>query len=317
MSKKILTAVRKDISKGRDSFFSIDNELFSIEKKRHLKNISLNNGKFFILPIDQGLEHGPSDFLVNPEAANPEFQLKLAIEGGFSAIALQIGLAIKYWQKPKYKKSIPLVLKVNGRTCLPGDEMAFSPLNTSVSEAIDLGADAIGYTLYVGSPRQDEDLLQLREIRQKAHKNNLPLIVWAYPRGVVASNDGGKDSLAAVDYAVRVAMEVGADLVKFNLPKFPENGFDPKGRFGLYNELKDLSQEERLIKVVRSAGELGTLLSGGNNTDEKNVLNYAKMAMNTGLDGIIFGRNVWQREWKEVVDLSGKLKKILLEAKRK
>ena len=71
------------------------------------------NGKLMILPIDQGLEHGPIDFLDNPEAENPGFQFELAVQGNFSAIACHIGLAEKYY--PDYQDKIPLVLKVNGR----------------------------------------------------------------------------------------------------------------------------------------------------------------------------------------------------------
>ncbi|MBU0648478.1 fructose-bisphosphate aldolase [Patescibacteria group bacterium] len=265
-----------------------------------------------ILPIDQGLEHGPTDFLVNPDCGDPEYQLRLAKEGGYSAIALQIGLAKKYWSKPEYKKYVPLVLKLNGKTCIPGDDRPFSPLNSSVEEAEKLGADAVGYTLYVGSARQDEDFLQFRQVRQEAAKYDIPVIVWAYPRGEQINANGGKNSLAAVDYAVRAAMELGADVVKFNWPEFPKNGFAKGSCFEEYNTLSDLNRKERLTKVVQTAGALGAILSGGSRVSDKELLEHVRTAMEVGMDGIIFGRNEWQREYKSALLMSTKIREILL-----
>jgi len=118
------------------------------------------NGMALILPIDQGMEHGPVDFFPNPPASDPEFQLKLALEGGYSAIVFQVGLAEKYVKK--YAGRVPLILKINGKTNIPSDAQAFSPLTGAVEDGVRLGADAIGYTLYVGSPSQDRDFIQFQ-----------------------------------------------------------------------------------------------------------------------------------------------------------
>ena len=83
------------------------------------------NGTMLLLPIDHGIEHGPGDFIPNPAAADPEFQLRLAEEGGYSGIAFQIGLAEKYIQE--YAGRVPLVLKLNGKTSIPPDDEAFPP----------------------------------------------------------------------------------------------------------------------------------------------------------------------------------------------
>src|ERR1700733_10122065 len=77
------------------------------------------NGSLLVLPIDQGLEHGPMDFFDNPPSADPDFQFRLALEGHYSAIALHIGLAEKYLRK--YAGRVPLVLKINGKTSIPPD----------------------------------------------------------------------------------------------------------------------------------------------------------------------------------------------------
>src|SRR6476661_6530271 len=83
------------------------------------------NGTLLFLPIDQGLEHGPRDFFVNPTAKDPEFELRLAKEGKFSGIVFQIGIAEKYMRK--YAGEVPLVLKLNGKTEIPSDGEPISP----------------------------------------------------------------------------------------------------------------------------------------------------------------------------------------------
>ncbi|HPN67111.1 MAG TPA: fructose-bisphosphate aldolase [bacterium] len=311
MTSDVLERVKKYLKEGRCDLFSVEDSMYSKEKQRRIKRISLSNGKFFILPIDQGLEHGPVDFLGNPDCDDPVYQLELAVKGGFSAVAMHYGLAKRYWSKPKYKKNIPLVLKLNGKTQIP-KVAPFSTLDASVEEGLELGAEAIGYTLYVGSNRQDEDIAQLAGLREKLNKVGLPLIVWAYPRGERISGDGGKDSIAAVDYAVRTAMELGADIVKYNMPKFPKGGFATDGIFANYNNLQKLNQQELLQKVVKTAGTMGTLLSGGDLDTSKQVVENAELAMKTGMDGIIFGRNIWQRDFDVALALSKKLRKIIL-----
>ncbi len=155
------------------------------------------NGTLLLLPIDQGLEHGPRDFFVNPPAKDPEFQLRLAKEGGFSGIVFQVGIAEKYMQR--YAGEVPLVLKLNGKTEIPSDKAPLSPCLASVEDAVRLGADAVGYTLYVGSARQDEDFMQFRKVREDADRYGMPIIVWSYPRGEFIDAKGGRDSLYAVD----------------------------------------------------------------------------------------------------------------------
>ena len=87
---------------------------------------------------------------------------------------------------------VPLLLKINGKTTIPSDAEAFSSLTGSVEDAVSLGADAVGYTLYVGSPRQDEDLQQLQLVREDCDKYSMPLVVWSYPRGAAIEEKGGE-----------------------------------------------------------------------------------------------------------------------------
>jgi fructose-bisphosphate aldolase, class I len=257
------------------------------------------NGTLLLLPIDQGLEHGPRDFFVNPAAKDPEFQLRLAKEGGFSGIVFQYGIAEKYMDR--YAGEVPLVLKLNGKTEIPSDKSPISPCIASVEDAVRLGADAVGYTLYVGSPLQAEDFEQFRKVRSDAERYGMPVIVWAYPRGEAIEAKGGRDSLYAVDYAARVANELGADIVKVNVPSInPEkDAAAPKP----YNTLQ-VSREEAVRMVVESAGRTLVLFSGGEMQGEGSVIDKARIGMDSGATGLIFGRNIWQRPFDEALALS-------------
>ena len=264
------------------------------------------NGTLMLLPIDQGLEHGPRDFFPNPDSADPTFQLRLAEEGGFSGVALQVGLAEKYLHP--FAGRVPLVLKLNGKTEIPAEPAPLSPLLASVEDAVRLGADAVGYTLYVGSARQADDFAQFRAVRQEAERYGMPIIVWAYPRGAAVDAKGGRDSLWAIDYAARVALEVGADVIKVNFPKRnPERDkLSPKP----YGDLA-ASDEEAIARVVRSAGKALVIFSGGERVDDEELLRTARLGMEAGATGLIFGRNVWQRPFEDALALSARLAELL------
>jgi class I fructose-bisphosphate aldolase len=266
------------------------------------------NGTLLFLPIDQGLEHGPVDFFSNPESADPSFQLKLAKEGGYSGIVFHIGLAEKYIKN--FAGEVPLVLKLNGKTNIPKDNFAFSPQTASVQDAVRLGADAVGYTLYVGSPAQGEDIRQFCRIREDCEKFGMPLIMWAYPRGEAIEAKGGRDSLYAVDYAARVACELGADVVKLNLPEYDES--KAKDLPKPYNQMK-VTHLEAMEKVVKSAGKTLVLVSGGSKLSDEDLLEKVKISMEAGVTGLIFGRNMWQRNREDALKLTEKIKRIMSE----
>ena len=276
-------------------------------KKARLHRIlfqhGLRNGTAMFLPYDQGVEHGPRDFFVNPKASDPRYILRLAIEGAFNGIAIQIGLAEKfYWE---YAGEIPLILKLNGKTDFPSDADALSPLQATVEDAVRLGADAVGYTLYVGTPAQESDFAQFRVVREDAIRFGMPLIVWSYPRGEAVDSKGGTDSFYAVDYAARVASEVGADVVKVTFPH-PEKRTNVKTEYD-----KEFSTQEAMNAVVRSANKTLVLISGGSKDSDEVMFSRGNEAMEAGATGFIFGRNVWQREYNESLEFIGKLRGIL------
>jgi fructose-bisphosphate aldolase, class I len=280
-------------------------------KKARLKHLLYDHGPgggtLLVLPIDQGLEHGPIDFFANPDSLNPQYQYELARDGKFSAIALHIGLAEKYFHE--FAGDVPLILKLNGKTALPSDAQAFSPLTGTVEDAVRLGADAVGYTVYVGSPAQDRDFLQFLEVRRAAERLGMPVVVWAYPRGEAVAKKGGKESLYAVDYAARVALELGADVVKVNYPVASEKDADsPPPYNGLH-----LSPNEAFRKVVESAGRALVLVSGGERVGDEDLLGKVRSSMDAGATGIIFGRNMWQRPRADALRLTRELHAIFRE----
>jgi class I fructose-bisphosphate aldolase len=280
--------------------------------RRLLFEFGPGQGTLMLLPIDQGIEHGPRDFFPNPDSKDPEYQFRLAAEAGYSAIACQIGLATKYY--PDYAGQVPLILKVNGRTDVPPSDEALSTTNASVEDAVRLGADAVGYTLYVGSPRQDEDLAQLRGVREDCDRYGMPLVIWSYPRGRDIEAKGGRDSFYAIDYAARLAMEMGADIVKLNMPKIdPDKDKDAPAP---YNEM-EIDQAEAIRQCVESAGRSLVVLSGGSKVDDETVLGHTRMIMEAGGSGVIFGRNVWQREWSEALEIIEQIKETLLSSVRR
>jgi class I fructose-bisphosphate aldolase len=262
------------------------------------------HGTLMVLPLDQGLEHGPSDFFPNPAALDTDYAFRLAVEGGYSAIALGIGLAEKYMRD--YCGRVPLILKLNGKTNIPDDAEAVSAPFASVEDAVRLGADAVGYTVYVGSPRQDVELREYRTVRQDCERLGMPLVLWAYPRGRGIEAKGGRGSLFAQDYAARVAEELGADVVKLHEPAEPSDRVPEP-----YRSLRE-DGLSRLRRVVRSAGRVLVLFSGGEKDDrDEGVVEKVRLYMRAGAAGVMFGRNMWLRRFDDALALTRRVHGIL------
>ena len=157
----------------------------------------------------------------------------------------------------------------------------------------------------MGTPVQDRDFEQYRAVRAEALRLGMPLIVWAYPRGSAIEGKGGKDSFYAVDYAARTASELGADVVKVNFPH-PERINGVKEPYG-----GEFSTQQAVEAVVRSANRTLVLISGGAKAGDEAMLDKARQSMHAGATGLIFGRNVWQRDHDESLRLVEALRKIL------
>lgn len=244
------------------------------------------NGKALFLAYDQGLEHGPTDF--NDENSDPSHILKIGIYGEYNAVIFQKGIAEKYYSAAQWAGDmdhrLPLILKLNGKTNLIQDQDPYSPLLCTVEEAITLGAKAVGYTIYVGSEYEAKMFSDFSEIEKEAHKNNLPVVAWMYPRGKSLESRDKKEITA---YAARIGMELGADIIKIQYP----------------------GSLEALKWAVQSAGRTKVVVSGGSKEPEAEFLHTAKTIMQSGAIGMAVGRNIWQH--KEPLEITKKLKEIV------
>lgn len=258
----------------------------------------LRNGKALFLAYDHGMEHGPVEFEKAHEAGDheftdsldPQFILDLAHRGGYTAVVLQKGLAQDYYDVwgADERREVPLIIKLNGRTNVPEIE-PFSPLICTVPEAVELGASAVGYTVYVGSEREAEMLEIFGGIVEDAHSAGIPVIGWMYPRGKWVTEKYGKDTNPEiVAYGARVALEVGADMAK----------------------IKYTGDVESFTRVVKSAGRTKVVLSGGEKTEKpEDFLQVVKDVMAVGATGVAVGRNVWKS--KDPLKVTEEIKKII------
>lgn len=246
---------------------------------RNLEKLS-TGGKYLFLAYDHGFEHGPTDF--NERSIDPTFILELALTGGYNAIVLHKGIAEKYWANSVYCK-VPLILKLNGKTNLYKGE-PYSPQICSVKYAKDLGASAVGYTIYIGSEHECKMTKEFGFIVEEAHAFGLPVVAWMYPRGKAIENDTAPDIIA---YASRVGLEVGADMVK----------------------IKYSGSQESFSKAVMVAGKTKVILSGGPFVGDEEFLNIVKCVMAAGAAGVAVGRNVWQNE--NPLHMTQKLKEVI------
>jgi len=154
---------------------------FSKEELANVSKFVRPSGRCLMLPYDQFIEHDCRHLDAESDSGNPDYIMQLGVEGGYNAVAVHYGLAKRFWQK--YKNKIPLILKISGKTSIPPANKPLSLHTSFVADAVDIGAAGVGYTMYYGSLRQDEDLPQLARIRRECEQAGLPLIVWAYPRG--------------------------------------------------------------------------------------------------------------------------------------
>lgn len=239
------------------------------------------NGKAMLLAYDHGMEHGPIDLI--GDSYDPNYILNLAIQGGFTGVIFQKGIAEKYYWQSDYARKIPLIIKVNGKTRItPGEP--FSAQNCSVTLAKQLGAKAVGYTIYLGSEKESIMLKTFGQIQEEAHRLGIAAIAWIYPRGRAV--DKG-DSPEMVSYAARLALELGADAVK----------------------IKYSNSEESFARAIKMAGRTKVLLSGGEKLSEENFLQRIKDIIRAGATGVAVGRNIWQRE--DALVFATKLQKVI------
>ena len=226
------------------------------------------DGKSLILAYDHGIEHGPVDFEPNPDTADPGRIFELATHEAVTSLAVQKGLAEAYY--PDYEDEVNLLLKLNGTSNLWMGEPN-SAVNCTPEYAAELGADAIGFTVYAGSNYEVEMAEEFREAQEGAREHDMGVVMWSYPRGQGLRNDGSPD---VISYGARLGLELGADVVKVKYP----------------------GSAEAMGHAVEMAGPADVVMSGGTMRDDREFLRNVSNAIDAGATGIAVGRNVFQRD---------------------
>ncbi len=263
-------------------------------------------GKAVILPVDQGFEHGPSkSFAVNPEAYDPFYHAKLAIESGCNAFAAPLGFIESVAHD--YAGALPLILKINNSDSLYKDEKAPIPaLTSSVSTALKLGCVGIGLTIYPASSRRKQQYEEIAEAIEYAKDVGLVVVIWSYPRGEGISQEG-QTALDVVAYAAHIACQLGAHIVKVKPPTS-----HVEKETSIIKNIPTKTLSDRVAHVIQSAfnGRRIVIFSGGAKKNESELLTEVEELKQGGAFGSIVGRNAFQRPKKEAIVLLQKIMNI-------
>jgi fructose-bisphosphate aldolase, class I len=279
-------------------------------------------GYLSILPVDQGIEHtAGASFAPNPIYFDPENIVKLAIEGGCNAVASTLGVLGSVARK--YAHKIPFLLKINHNELMTYPNKYDQILFASVEQAFDMGAVAIGATIYYGSEESSRQIMEISEAFQHAHELGLATVLWAYLRNPAFSAD--KDYHVAADLtgqANHLAATIQADIVK---QKQPENngGFKAvkfaKTHDKVYSELSsDHPIDLTRYQVVNCyMGRAGLINSGGasGKDDLAQAVRTSVINKRAGGMGLISGRKAFQKPMKDGVDLLNAIQDVYLNKK--
>ena len=259
-------------------------------------------GKFVILPVDQGFEHGGTrSFAPNPLGYDPRYHASLAIEAGCNAYAAPLGFLEAV--ADGIAGELPLILKLNNSDSLAKMDQPCSAVTASVKDAVRLGCAAVGYTIYPGSNHRNRMYEDLRDIIAEAKSYGLPSVVWSYPRGAGVSKDG-ETAVDVAAYAAQIAAQLGAHIIKIKPPKDFIDQLEAKKVFEKFS-IPTATLEDRVRHCVQSAfdGRRIVIFSGGEAKGTDEVLNEVGALAKGGAFGSIMGRNAFQRPRAEAVKL--------------
>lgn len=281
-----------------------------------------NTGYLSILPVDQDIEHtAGSSFAPNPIYFDPKNIVKLAIEGGCNAVASTFGILSSVARE--YAHKIPFLVKLNHNELLTYPNSYNQILFGSVKEAWNMGAAAVGATIYFGSSESRRQLIEIAEAFELAHELGMVTVLWCYLR----NNDFKKDGVdyhAAADLtgqANHLGVTIKADIIKQKLPE--NNGGFTSIRFAkidqkMYTELTT----EHPIDLCRYQvannymGRVGLINSGGEShgaSDLKEAVYTAVVNKRAGGMGLISGRKAFQRPMKDGIELLHTIQNVYLD----
>lgn len=283
-----------------------------------------NTGYLSILPVDQGIEHSAgASFSENPLYFDPENIIKLAIEAGCNGVASTFGVLSSMARK--YSHKIPFIVKINHNELLSYPTTYDQILFGTVKEAWNMGAAAIGATIYFGSEESDKQIVEIAKAFEYAHELGMATILWCYLRNSSFSKDGVNYEASAdlTGQANHIGVTIKADIIKQKLPA--NNGGFKNIKFGKYDE-KMYSQltTDHPIDLCRYQvancymGRIGLINSGGaseGNSDLQEAVTTAVVNKRAGGSGLILGRKAFQRPMKDGIEIINAVQDVYLDNK--
>jgi class I fructose-bisphosphate aldolase len=281
-------------------------------------------GYLSILPVDQGIEHSAAfSFYKNPDYFDPENIIKLALEAGCNGVASTFG--VLGLNARKYAHKIPFIVKINHNELLTYPNKYDQTLFGKVKTAWDMGAIAVGATIYFGSAESNRQLKEIAEAFEEAHNLGMATILWCYTRNEAFKTEK-EDYHAAADVtgqANHLGVTIQADIIK---QKLPTNNFGFKEiGFGKYDDemYKTLTTDHpidlcRLQVANCYMGKIGLINSGGGSkgkSDLSEAVTTAVINKRAGGSGLIMGRKAFQKPFSEGVKVLQSVQEVYLDDK--
>ena len=281
-------------------------------------------GYLSILPVDQGIEHSAAfSFYKNPDYFDPENIIKLAMEAGCNGVASTLG--VLGLNARKYAHKIPFIVKINHNELLTYPNKYDQTLFGKVKAAWDMGAIAVGATIYFGSTESNRQLKEIAEAFEEAHNLGMATILWCYTRNESFKTEKD-DYHAAADLtgqANHLGVTIQTDIIK---QKLPTNNFGFKEiGFGKYDDemYKTLTTDHpidlcRLQVANCYMGKIGLINSGGGSKGESDLSEAVTTAVinkRAGGSGLIMGRKAFQKPFNEGIELIKTVQCVYMEEK--
>ncbi|HHL73837.1 MAG TPA: class I fructose-bisphosphate aldolase [Bacteroidetes bacterium] len=279
-------------------------------------------GYVSILPVDQGIEHSAgASFAPNPIYFDPDNIVKLAIEGGCNAVASTLGVLGAVARK--YAHKIPFILKINHNELLTYPNKYDQIMFASIDQAFEMGAVAVGATIYFGSEESSRQIIEVSEAFQYAHELGMATILWCYLRNPAFKVDGVDYHLASdlTSQANHLGVTIEADIIK---QKQAENNGGYKAiKFGkthdkVYSELSsdhpiDLTRYQVMGCYMGRAGMINSGGASSGSGDLEQAVRTAVINKRAGGMGLISGRKAFQRPMNEGVKLLNAIQDVYLD----
>lgn len=281
-------------------------------------------GYLSILPVDQGIEHSAgASFAPNPEYFDPEKIVELAIEGGCNGVASTLGVLGSVSRK--YAHKFPFIVKINHNELLTYPNKYDQILFANVEQAWNMGAAAVGATIYYGSKESNRQIQEITEAFRYAHELGMITVLWAYLRNSAFKKDG-KDYHVAADttgQANHLAVTIEADIVKQKQAEL-NGGFTALNFGKVHPDMYTKLATDHPIDLTRYQvincymGRVGLINSGGASSgagDLAQVVRTAVINKRAGGMGLITGRKAFQRPMKEGIELLNAVQDVFLNQK--